>query len=288
MAAVVEDINAIGSIGGGGIEFLPLYNYGFWDPSFPSWNKFGFGSPAFRDTFIAALTAARKAGLEFDFSLGANQGQGVPVEPLTQGLAIHLVYGETTVTGGKFFEGKIPKANPFYNFDLSGVASFMHRHENWGPDKLVAVVAGGVKSGKVMHESCAFPDGVAIANSYLVLSTIAVAPIHDSDLPEFEFLDTFLDESTLIDLTPDVVDGEISWNVPLNFTNYTLFAFYERFTNQRSVDAASHSNDIIGNGSWITDHFSAAGARLVIDFLEEHVLNNSANELLQGSGGHSK
>lgn len=144
---VTRDIQAIDEVGGGGIEFIPLYNYGFRLPTLPDWNEFGFGSPKFKELFVSSLKAAHEADIKFDFALGANQGQGIPAEPLTPGLAMQLVYGETTVSGGGRFDGAIPEADLLYNFDLSELSDFMHRPENWGPNKLLAVIAGGVKSG---------------------------------------------------------------------------------------------------------------------------------------------
>jgi hypothetical protein len=143
---VVSDIHALKEVGAGGLQFLPFYNYGFGDPSsFPTstWNEYGFGTPAFKQVFVNALKTAKDTGLRFDFSLGASQGQGVPVEPLTPGLAMQLVYGEATVTGGKVFNGSIPKAHREFNF----LGGYMHEQEEFGSDRLVGVVVAGVKSG---------------------------------------------------------------------------------------------------------------------------------------------
>lgn len=147
-AQVSRDIESLSAIGAGGLEFIPFYNYGFRSPLFPSWDggEFGFGGAKFNELFKTTLKAAKDNGLIFDFSIGANQGQGVVAEPLTPGLAMQLVYSETTVTGGERFDGAVPEANSLYNFGLGDLAEFMHHHENWGPSKLVAVVAGGVKS----------------------------------------------------------------------------------------------------------------------------------------------
>lgn len=145
---MIKDIQAVDAVGGGGIEFIPFYNFGFRDPSFPPWDVFGFGGQRFKEVFLTALKAAEEAGLTFDFSIGANQGQGIPTEPLTPGLAMQLVYGETTVPGGGIFEAALPTANMHYNFELSPLAPFMHKHEEWGADRLVAVVAAGVQSSE--------------------------------------------------------------------------------------------------------------------------------------------
>jgi hypothetical protein len=110
----------------------------------------------------------------------------------------------------------------------------------------------------------------------------------DSRKPQYQFFDVVLNESSLVDLTDSVVDGKLRWIAPSDHSNYTLFAVYERFTNQRSVDATPNATELIGNGSWISDHFSARGAQLIIDFWEDRILDNDAKDLLKAVGEHCK
>jgi hypothetical protein len=94
---VQDNIKSAGEIGAGGVEFLPFYNYGGQLSAAPegsNWTKYGFGTPAFRDVFLAALQAHKEADLAMDFALGPNQGQGVPADPTDEGLQWDLV-GET-------------------------------------------------------------------------------------------------------------------------------------------------------------------------------------------------
>lgn len=103
---VSKDIHDVKAAGAGGLEFLPFYYYGFGeesfrrnhipDPHLPDWNVFGFGTPAFVSLFKDSLKAAQDAGLLMDFALGPNQGQGVPSEAGTSGLAVHLLMGSTS------------------------------------------------------------------------------------------------------------------------------------------------------------------------------------------------
>lgn len=91
---VGDDIRNLASVGAGGLEFLPFYLYGLPVAAHDTptdWAKYGFGTPAFNDLFKSALGVARDEGLLMDFAVGANQGQGVPSEPRTPGLAVHLV-----------------------------------------------------------------------------------------------------------------------------------------------------------------------------------------------------
>lgn len=91
---VQDNIKSAGEIGAGGVEFLPFYNYGGQlspAPNGSDWSKYGFGTPAFRELFLAALRAHKEAGLAMDFALGPNQGQGVPADPTDEGLQWDLV-----------------------------------------------------------------------------------------------------------------------------------------------------------------------------------------------------
>jgi hypothetical protein len=91
---VQDNIKSAGKIGAGGVEFLPFYNYGGEltpAPEGSDWSKYGFGTPAFRKMFLAALQSHKEAGLAMDFALGPNQGQGVPADPTDEGLQWDLV-----------------------------------------------------------------------------------------------------------------------------------------------------------------------------------------------------
>lgn len=91
---VVADIAAAGSIGAGGIELLPFFEYGGELGSMPSganWSTYNFGTVPFRKLFTAALDAHEQLGLVMDFALGPNQGQGVPASPDDLGLQWDLV-----------------------------------------------------------------------------------------------------------------------------------------------------------------------------------------------------
>lgn len=61
---------------------------------------------------------------------------------------------------------------------------------------------------------------------------------------------------------------------------------YERFSNQRSVDPMEDPENIFGNGSYITDHFSGLGANLAIDFWEQNILDAEIKQLLRIAGEH--
>jgi hypothetical protein len=91
-----------------------------------------------------------------------------------------------------------------------------------------------------------------------------------------------------MDLSESVVNGQLAWTPPSGHNNYTLFALYERYTNQRSCVGVANPDGAIANGSWITDHFSANGAKLVTHFWENNLLDADVKNLLRSAGQRSK
>ncbi|KAL7762710.1 hypothetical protein ACKLNR_009245 [Fusarium oxysporum f. sp. zingiberi] len=94
-----------------------------------------------------------------------------------------------------------------------------------------------------------------------------------------------LHEKSLVDLTKYVKDGKLTWTAPKDYKEYVLFAHYERYTNQRSADGVP--TDVIANGSWVTDHFSATGAKLAASFWEKNLLTTQIRQLLKEVGKHT-
>ncbi|KAI9730419.1 MAG: hypothetical protein M1834_005929 [Cirrosporium novae-zelandiae] len=133
---VRQDISSLADVGAGGLEFLPFYLYGLpTSGAVPptDWNKYGFGTQAFRDIFKVALTETKTKSLVMDFAIGANQGQG---------LAVELVFGNASVAAGQTFNG--PPPTPNINFWVD--EGFMADPEKFGPNILKAVIAGRVVS----------------------------------------------------------------------------------------------------------------------------------------------
>ena len=93
-STVRKDILSASSIGAGGVEFLPFYNYGGelgGAPPGADWSTYNFGTEASNKLLVAAKEAHREGGLRMDFALGPNQGQGVPAEVDDEGLQWDLV-----------------------------------------------------------------------------------------------------------------------------------------------------------------------------------------------------
>ncbi|CAG7560634.1 unnamed protein product [Fusarium equiseti] len=243
-----DDISQIRNIGGGGLEFVPYYNYGFGTLDNSNLDLYAFGKPAFKDVLRTALETCKTNDMIMDFALGASQGQGVPVEPLTPGLAVQLVYGRTTVRGGELFQGELPE--PIETWKKT--PGFMQPQERFGGNRLVGVSAAAVKN-------ITYPD--------------------DGDAK------VLLDEASLVDLSEEAVNGNLTWSVPSDHEQYIIFAHYEQYTNQRSC--VGIPGDVISNGSWVTDDFSAGGPKLVTEFWERNLLDHEIRDLLKSVVQHS-
>lgn len=241
-SSVQDDVRQIAAVGGGGLEFLPFYNYGL-GPALTDWSIYGFGTEAFNKLFQAVLDTATALKLSFDFALGPNQGAGVPSEVETPGLAKELVYGNTTIGSGETFSGNVPEAVVNFNF-LSG---FMNPAEVWGSNELLAVVAGRIASEGGFGNG---PYG-------------------------FKIPYTTLDHDSLVDLTNITNHGTLTWTAPNGNGTWVIFAVYERYTNQRSCVSVANATTALGNGSWMVDHWSASGAKKTTDFWDQHILSDA-------------
>ncbi|PVH75254.1 hypothetical protein DL98DRAFT_602280, partial [Cadophora sp. DSE1049] len=246
---VKSDLEDLASIGLGGFEFLPFYLYGLpaGGPTPTDWNKYGYGSTAYKQVFDAALQAAQDQQLLMSFALGANQGQGSPAKMESTGLAKELAYSSIVVPSGSTFSGHLalPVNHPPSE---TSIASFMHPTVDRIDQKLIAVIAARIE--------------------------------RDYPLP---VNNTYLEEDSLIDITLKVVDGQLSFSPPKE-GDWQIMAFYERYTNQKSCSGAENPSSIIGNGSWIVDHFSSTGAKVTTDFIDQNVLDPSNQKALANVG----
>ncbi len=241
-------MKTINDIGGGGLELLSFYNYGL-GPPLTNWSTYGFGTPAFKEVLRAALNASAEHGLVFDFALGPNQGQGVPSEPATPGLAYELVYGVAEVRAGQAFNGLVPPANTHFNYEP--LTSFINPPQLWGEDRLVAVVAAEVVS----------TSGTGSRRTKA------------------------LRERSAVDLTNSTMSGTLTWTPTVSNGTYSLFAFYERYTNEKNCISVPGAQTWLGNGSWMVDHFSATGAKKMTDFWDHNLFDDDGIKALLRKAG---
>ncbi|KAL4883580.1 hypothetical protein BJY04DRAFT_226598 [Aspergillus karnatakaensis] len=246
---VANDIAAAASIGAGGVEFLPFFEYGgtFGGPPANNWSTYNFGTPAFVNLFQTALEAHAEHGLVMDFALGPNQGQGVPAEPDNEGLQWNLVPFSTNVRGRKF-EATIP---------------------GWGTGELVAVVTALVKATQNISEAVAGLAGP---------ETIAYS--------KFTLDHRTLTERTQ-GVNPDGRVA-LSFPSPPAGSHYRVFAFYERLAGYKNLVFPSERNtSIFDHGSFAVDHFDAKGAAVVRDFWKDNILNDQVSDLLARVGNYA-
>ena len=98
-----------------------------------------------------------------------------------------------------------------------------------------------------------------------------------------------LDDSSYVDLTAQVQNGRLDWNVPTENSTWRIFSFWEQYTNQRSNTGGINATTVIGNGSWTVDHFSSTGAKVTTDFWDQYILSNeTVADLLQEVGKYGK
>ncbi|OBR14858.1 Secreted protein [Colletotrichum higginsianum IMI 349063] len=248
---VKADIKSAGSIGAGGVEFLPFYNYGGelgGPPLGVDWSTYGFGTPAYLQLFTSALEAHKEGGMAMDFSLGPNQGQGIPAHHDDEGLQWDLVTTAQELSFGGTFNYTIP---------------------GWGGGELVAAISAMVVSRRNV--------------SYNVTAITGLSTVTYEDL--------ILKNGSLEDVTNMVSeDGSLLLEVPEaspGGLGYELFFFYQKLSHNQNVHFSSNTTGSIwDNGSYVVDHFSARGAQKVQDFWEHYILAGNVKELLKETGNY--
>ncbi|KAK0613195.1 hypothetical protein B0T14DRAFT_410679, partial [Immersiella caudata] len=241
-SSITSDIASLASVSAGGFQFLGFYNQGF-PPVSTDWSKYGFGTPAFKELLRVALKAADEFGLRVDIPLGPNTAAGVPSMPGTEGLSRELVMGETVlnVNGGEEVRNlRVPQ--PRGTFNKGYLGGWVHEPEDWGEGELVRVVAGKVRGRSKRG-----------GQEYVRL-----------------------EEGSLVDLGGSVTEGSVVRWRPEGGGEWVVFGLWERFQNVRSCvsSARVEAGYWVGNGSWLVDHFSEAGARKMTMFWQNQLLDD--------------
>ncbi|BAE63556.1 unnamed protein product [Aspergillus oryzae RIB40] len=246
---VSTNIKDSGARGAGGVEFVPFYNYGGEagdPPPQADWVTNGFGTPAFRGVFRAALQAHKDAGLLMDFALGPNQGQGVPASSDDPGLQWDLVPYSVPISSNETFQGPIP---------------------GWGTGELVAVVSARVLS----QTNISLPE---IDSPFLTAQSgyLSLVLEHESLT---DITDQVSEDGQLSIRFPTYSNG----------FGHRIFAYYKKRTLNRNLHFTNNATATIwDNGSFAVDHYSSRGAQTVIDFWENHILIDGIKELLMEVG----
>lgn len=101
----------------------------------------------------------------------------------------------------------------------------------------------------------------------------------------------YIAANNLTDITSSVkADGSVKVEFPANADNaeYVVYASYYELSGQRACIPGETPKNFIQNGSFAVDHFSARGAKVTTDFLEQYVLIDGVKELFQEIGNYSK
>ncbi|CAL5865932.1 uncharacterized protein PFLUO_LOCUS138 [Penicillium psychrofluorescens] len=244
---VQENIKAAGEIGAGGVELVPYYNYGGQlggEPAGANWSKYGFGTPAFREIFVAALQAHKEAGLYMDFAMGPNQGQGVPAHPDDEGLQWDLEPFSVVVPQDGHFEDVIP---------------------GWGAGELVALVSAEVLSSRNMSIAAGMTLFGEPQTWFLQLT------LKNGTLKEW---------TCHVSSTGHVSLELPAAKSPYRLFAFYQFQTHKKNLDY----SANVSETIFDSGSYTVDHFSARGAHTTTTFWEEHLLKDGVQELLMDVG----
>ncbi|KAH8646860.1 hypothetical protein BX600DRAFT_405689, partial [Xylariales sp. PMI_506] len=232
----------------GGVELLPFYNNGGETPPASNWSTYGFGTPAFKDIFQAALEAHRDSGMIMDFALGPKAGNGVPAEVTDDGLQWDLYPAYTTVPANGSYSGQIP---------------------GWGTGELIALVSGLVTSETLLVPPYKYFGTIANYTQLIVKDG------------------TLTDHTAAVSPTSGTVDLSFPATENTN-TTYWVFAFWQYRTLYKNLEFSSNrSETIFDNGSYVVDHFSANGAQTVTKFWEDYILDENMIELLGEAGGYT-
>ncbi|SPO03179.1 uncharacterized protein DNG_05861 [Cephalotrichum gorgonifer] len=169
--------------------------------------------------------------------------------------------GHTDVNGGETFSGDVPPAEVPQGVLMGG--DFMHELEMFGTPTLMAAVAG-----KIINKT--------------------TTPVEIPGYGTVELGLVNMDESTMVDITESVSSNgtTLDWEAPSGNSTWRIFTFWEHYTNQRSCAAGVNADTFLGNGSWIVDHFSKAGAKRTTDFWDDSILSDDEVAQMLSSVGN--
>ncbi|KAK1227080.1 hypothetical protein PQX77_009913 [Marasmius sp. AFHP31] len=249
-----RDVAEMAKVGSSGFELLSYQSYGrdvLIDPT-----NVAFGSDAFVNVTKTLAQAAKDNSITMDFSLGPDQGAGVPVKPEDvdqEGMLTELVFGSAFLNPGESFDGPLPDPVIVPLVDDEGVI----RSANTTKKFLIAVIGAQLVEGEDRNASR-----------------------------------VSLDFGSIVDLTDKVTNGStVSWKAPSSSESVLLAYYYRR---SGYPEARGGFNGTIDSkpgswGSFVIDHFSAQGANISSSFIERNVLSRDGiGELLAepGVGGY--
>lgn len=124
----------------------------------------------------------------------------------------------------------------------------------------------------------------------MVLSNTTITQESESiaGLTNITYEELILSSGSLTEQTESVsTDGiaNLTFPVASNGSHYRIFTFYQTLSHNKNLQFNSTvHNSIFDDGSYVVDHFSAAGAQTVANFWEEYILQDGVKEQLQRVG----
>lgn len=154
-----------------------------------------------------------------------------------------------------------------YNIEVPRNGIFDAQIPGWGVGELVAVV-----SALVLSET-----------------NVTMPAVNSPYIPsQSGYISLVVDHKSLSDITMQVTStGHLDATFPqlTSGIGYRIFAYYQKRTlNKNLIFDNNQTATIWDNGSYIVDHYSAAGAQTVIKFWEEYILIDGLKEMLMEVG----
>lgn len=131
---------------------------------------------------------------------------------------------------------------------------------------------------------------VAVVSALVISETNVTMPAVSSPyIPsQSGYISLVVDHKSLSDITIQVTStGHLNatFPQPTSGIGYRIFAYYQKRTLNKNLKFENNQTATIwDNGSYIVDHYSAAGAQTVIKFWEEYILIDGLKEMLMEVG----
>ena len=136
----------------------------------------------------------------------------------------------------------------------------------------VVTVAGGATFSGPVPASVLAPDSAVTEQTlFAVQAARTTGPAVKGVTP--------LDQSSVVDLTGTVTNGQLTWTAPTSDT-WVLLSYWIRGSAQQP-----EAGPFTTPTSYVVDHFSAAGTEAITDFWDQHILNARIRRLLRQAGG---
>lgn len=188
-----------------------------------------------------------------DFSMGPNQGTGVPAVINSDGLMWDIAAFNISIPIGGSFNGTLP---------------------GWGTGTLEAAVTGlEIKSETATGAAPGLPGDITYTRTQKTLAA-----------------NSLQDVTAKVDNNGNL---QIQFDSNESGLNYTVFAIYLIHSDYRAQDGPKDLGGpqtpaltLAQNGSWAVDHFSALGAETTTGFWEHNILQNGTRELLMEVGNY--